>query len=71
MSKVQEFINAVREGEGYGWMANHGWGLPKEELVVIIQEYDYAIYSARSYDNKNDVYNSIADELQERLVDEE
>ena len=37
MSKLNEFTEALKEGKGYGWIANHGYSLSKEELCNIIK----------------------------------
>ena len=42
MNKMNEFIAALRRGKGYGWIADHGWELSKDELCDIIKEYEYA-----------------------------
>jgi len=42
MSKINEFIEALKKGKGYGWIANRGHELSKDELCNIIKEYEYA-----------------------------
>jgi hypothetical protein len=65
MSKINEFIEALREGNGYTWISNHGWELGKEELINIIKEYDYAIHSqTMTSDEENDIYTAAAEELE-------
>jgi hypothetical protein len=63
MSKINEFIKAIQEDKAYGWIANHGCGLSKDELCNIIKEYDYAIQSMKPYDTKEDIHNAVAEEL--------
>ena len=71
MDKMNEFIAALKEGEGYSWIANNGYTLSKDELCRIIMEYDYAIYSKTHVaSDKQDVYTAIADELEEMYGDE-
>lgn len=60
---IKEFIKAVKENKAYGWIANHGHELSKDELCNIIKEYDFAIQSMNPYDTKEDIHNSIAEEL--------
>ena len=71
MSKIHEFIEAVKDGDGYDWIANNGHELNKYELIDILKEYDYAIYSMKPYDDKEDVYNSIYEELSDLYFEEE
>jgi len=54
MSKINEFIEALRQGKGYGWIANHGWELSKDELCNIIKECLYSIDDVA--DNLEDLY---------------
>ena len=42
MSKMNEFIEAIKEDRAYGWIANHGHELSKDDLCNIIKEYEYA-----------------------------
>ena len=70
MSKINEFIKAVQEDKAYGWIANHGYGLSKDELCNIIKEYDYAIQSMNPYDTKEDIHNAVAEELMMIYVEE-
>lgn len=60
---MKDFIAALREGKGYGWIANHGYELSKSELCDIIKEYDFAIQSMKPYDTKEDIHNAVAEEL--------
>lgn len=71
MSTIKEFIEALKEERSYDWISRNGWGLTKDELIDIIKEYDFAIHSMKSYDSKEDVYDSIAEELTDRCLYEE
>ena len=71
MSKMKEFIAALRDGKSYEWIANHGWELNKDDLIRIIKEYDYAIHSMKHYDDKDDVYDAIYVELMDWYSEEE
>ena len=64
MNNMDEFIEALREGKGYDWIANHGWELSKDELVNIIKEYDYAIHRSVTTDEEEYMYNVVADNLE-------
>lgn len=39
---MKEFIKAIQEDKAYGWIANHGHELSKDDLCNIIKEYEYA-----------------------------
>ena len=39
---MKEFIEAIKEDRAYGWIANHGHELSKDDLCNIIKEYEYA-----------------------------
>ena len=42
MSIMKQFIEALRNGNVYDWICNHGHELNKYELLDIIKEYEYA-----------------------------
>ena len=63
MEKMNEFINALKEGKGFDWICNHGHELNKYELIDICKEYDYAIHDNCSKYEKETIYNAAADEL--------
>lgn len=67
---MKEFIKAIQEDKAYGWIANHGHELSKDELVGIIKEYDFAIHSMNICDGKEDLYDSIYEELVVRYGEE-
>ena len=65
MNNMDEFIEALREGKGYDWIANHGWELSKDELVNIIKEYDYAIHEeTMTVGEEMQMYNVVANNLE-------
>lgn len=70
MSKMNEFIEALRKGSSYGWIANNGYNLSKYELIDIIKEYDYAIHISATIDSESYMYNVVADNL-ELMYEEE
>lgn len=66
MNEIKSFIEALREGKSYDWIANNGYNLGKEDLCRIIKEYDYAIYKKTKLAyTEQEVYNCVADELEE------
>ena len=67
-NKVQEFIDALRKGKGYGWICNHGHELNKYELIDIVKELDYAISNSME---KEDIYECAATELADMYEDDE
>ena len=72
MANMRDYIKSLTEDKSYDWICNHGWELTKDDLISIIKEFDYAIGSMKPYDSKEDVYESIAEELTDRcLYDEE
>lgn len=70
MSKINGFIEALREGKGYGWIANHGYSLSKEELCNIIKEYEYA-RTEMNDDLTEDIFKDFIAENLEDLYGEE
>jgi hypothetical protein len=60
---MEDFIKALREGKAYDWIATNGWKMEKDDLIRIIKEYDYAIYSSR----ETQLYDEVADELEDFL----
>ena len=72
MGKIYEFITALRNGNGYDWICINGHELNKDDLLRIIKEYDYGIYDNTEHEfQRNDLYNSIADELEEWYTEED
>ena len=64
MNHMQEYIEALQNGKGYNWIANHGHELNKYELLDIIKELTYAIGFISDFD-KDDIYNFAAENLKE------
>lgn len=62
MVKMKDYIKALKEGNGYGWIANNGYGLRQDELVDIIKELDYAISHSIEFE---DIYEEAAINLNE------
>lgn len=72
MSRIREFIEALRNGNGYDWICNYGYTLDKDDLIRIIKEYDYGIHANADYEiERKCFYSSIADELEEWYSEED
>lgn len=67
MDKMKDYIKALKEGNGYGWIANHGYRLRQSELIDIIKELEYAISHSIDFE---DVYNEAAINLHEIYEEE-
>lgn len=66
MSIMKQFIEALRNEKVYDWICRYGHKLDKYELLDIIKEFDYGVYSSAILQTeKEDIYTSIADELEE------
>lgn len=63
MDKINEYIEALRNGKGFDWICNHGNELNKYELIDIVKELDYAIYDNLYDFDQKEVYEAAADEL--------
>lgn len=71
MDNMKQYIEALKNGNGFDWIANYGFRLDKYELIDIIKELDYAIYDNLDECDMNQVYKAASDELTERLEDDE
>ena len=70
MNNMKEYIDALKNGKGFDWISNNGWKLNKDELISIVKELEYAIYSeCDSFDNKK-INNAAAEELSNWYCDE-
>ena len=69
MDKMNQYIEALKNGKGYDWIANHGHELNKYELIDIVKELDYAIYDWK-FDSE-EIYKSAAECLHESYNYEE
>ena len=67
MDRMKDYIKALKEGNGYGWIANHGYSLRQDELIDIIKELEYAISHSIDFE---DVYNEAALNLHEMYEEE-
>ena len=59
--RMKEYIEALRNGNSYDYICQHGHEFTKEELIDIIKELDYAIYSEAKYAVKaSEIYEAAA-----------
>lgn len=65
INHVDEFINALRENMGYGYIANNAHNFSKEELKRIILE---LLYELTNESHKPNIENVI-EELEEFFAD--
>lgn len=63
MDKMNEFIEALRNGKGYDWISRNGHMLNKYELIDIVKEYDYAIHDCSTTYVEKEIYEAAAEEL--------
>lgn len=63
MDKIHDFMEALKEGKSFDWISNNGHDLNKDDLIRIIKEYDYAIYSMGICDEKEDLYDTVYENL--------
>lgn len=71
MNKMNEFIEALRNGKAYDWISRHGHELNKYELIDIIKEYEYA-RSNMNDELAEDLFKDfVADNLNELYEDED
>ena len=71
MSKIRECMETIKNGGCYDWICRHGYNLTHDELMDIIKEYDFAIHTMQFGDTKEDLYQSIYEEMLDRFVEEE
>ena len=67
---MKEFLEALKTGNGYDYIANHSYEMTKDELATILKEYIYQINSMGICDGKEDVLDAVYENLLD-YVDEE
>ena len=65
MSKMTEYIEALKKERGSNWIMNHGTDLTKEELINIILKLDWAIYETDPYCYAKGIYRSTVNKLED------
>lgn len=71
--RMKTYIEALRKGNSYDFICQHGHEFTKDELITIIKELDYAIYAEAKYAIKaNDIYEAVATNIEDFMeFDEE
>ena len=66
--RMKEYIEALRNGNSYDYICQHGHEFTKEELIDIIKELDYAIYSEAKYAIKaSEIYEAAATNIEDLM----
>ena len=63
MDNMKEYIDSLKKGKGFDWIAKHGHYLNKYELIDIVKELEYAIYDNTLDFEAKAIYESAAEEL--------
>ena len=63
MDRIKEYIEDLKKGKGFDWIASHGHDLNKYELIDIVKELEYAIYDNTLDFEAKAIYESAAEEL--------
>ena len=65
-NRMTEYIEALRNGNSYDYICQHGHEFTKDELITIIKELDYAIYSEAKYAVKaSEIYEAAATNMKD------
>ena len=70
MNTMKNFIEALKNGRGFDWIAEHGHELNKYELIDIVKEYDYAIQDNADCYGAKAIYKAAAEELSSSYLEE-
>lgn len=71
MNDMKQYIEALKEGKSFDWIANYGFRLNKYELIDIIKELSYAISDKLDEYDKTNVRMAAAEELTEQYLEED
>lgn len=66
VDRCQVLKTHLKNGNLYDFISQEGWRFSKDELIEIIKEYDYLLYSNFKHTNYVDFCEEIAEELEER-----
>lgn len=66
---VEKLIQAIRDDNLYDYISNNCWEMTKEELAVVIKEYDYILYYESKASTNGDIIIT-RKELMEKLANE-
>ena len=65
-NRMKAYIEALRNGNSYDYICQHGHEFTKDDLIYIIKELDYAIYSEAKYAIKaSEIYEAAATNMEE------
>ena len=65
-NRMAAYLEALRNGNSYDFICQHGHEFTKEELIDIIKELDYAIYSEAKYAVKaSEIYEAAATNMKD------
>lgn len=65
---MKAYIEALRNGKSYDFICQHGHEFTKDELIDIIKELDYTIYSEAKYAVKaSDIYEAAATNMEDSM----
>jgi hypothetical protein len=65
-NRMKGYLEALRNGNSYDYICQHGHEFTKDELITIIKELDYAIYSEAKYAIKaSEIYEAAATNLKD------
>ena len=65
-NRIKAYLEALRNGNSYDYICDHGHEFTKDELVTIIKELDYAIYSEAKYAIKaSEIYEAAAENIED------
>lgn len=72
--KLRERLKeALKEGTLYGFVANNGYAMDKEELITLVKELDYLIFKTFGEEKCIELENQLLTQLEEdtSIFDEE
>ena len=65
-NRMMAYIEALRNGNSYDYICQHGHEFTKDELIDIIKELDYAIYSEAKFAIKaSEIYEAAATNMKD------
>ena len=67
-NRMKAYLEALRNGNSYDYICDHGHEFTKDELITIIKELDYAIYSEAKYAIKpSEIYEAAATNIEDLI----
>lgn len=67
-NRMKGYLEALRNGNSYDYICDHGHEFTKDELITIIKELDYAIYSEAKYAIKaSEIYEAAAENIKDLM----